>query len=349
MKKTLFTLILLAFVQQGWAQTMGRYTERLDSIVVRHKENPHSDEKQSFFYNDQGRIRQINYYANWDNKGWVLTNKREYYQNAAGKDTLLLIYNLSKDVWKLTARQRFLYDDKGLLTSEYWYNEDGGIFQNEYSYDEEGRMTHSAHYSGRNGERKLRNTHCYMYDAQGHLIAISGGAHPDEQNKSVLRYDPQGRLIARSDSTNNGTKEFREWRSREYTYQDSLLRCETQVLSTIEHGQINRVKSEKRYDEDGDLVEDRRIRQEETLEEGWEQGQLYGEEKLSQVQWHSFTTYSYLYDKTVSRDSVCGLYFLDGEDSPQFQHKLLKERLQFDDEDVDYESETTYYYSPLHE
>ena len=54
MKKLSFILMLLALTSCGWAQT--KYTERLDSIVVRDENVPDNSRKFEFSYTEEGKV-----------------------------------------------------------------------------------------------------------------------------------------------------------------------------------------------------------------------------------------------------------------------------------------------------
>lgn len=345
MKKFTITFMLMTLVQFAWAQPKNQYTERLDSIVTRtcHYRRPSNDwywtgiTKQLFFYTDQGHIQQVHYYM-WKDNGWALTNKREYYQDAAGRDTLLLIYVRDNDTWLSASRQRSIYDEKGLLVSE---EKDG--YRYDHSYDETGRKTTSETYSKRNGQWGRRSVTNYTYDAQGHLTTVISEDYSSAQyvrrNKSILQYNQQGDLIAQNDSVDyeNG---MREWKSHTYVYyqdsddpSDSALEPpmtkETIVLTTIDHDMTFQTKRERFYDSDKNL------------------GQEYVYRKRGDV-WVWKENISYLYDEEVSRDVVAGSSFLDdADDTFHASNKLLGVFHFMMDGSEGYE--TNYYYSRVHQ
>ena len=78
--KRLATLFLVFLPTLGIeAQTKAQYTERLDSIVTYESQTTSPKvQKFEFGYNARGQVAQILYYR-WDEGGWFLTNKREYF------------------------------------------------------------------------------------------------------------------------------------------------------------------------------------------------------------------------------------------------------------------------------
>ena len=100
--KRLATLFLVFLPTLGIeAQTKAQYTERLDSIVTYESQTTSPKvQKFEFGYNARGQVAQILYYR-WDEGGWFLTNKREYFYDEQGRDTLRVVFLREDGQWEL--------------------------------------------------------------------------------------------------------------------------------------------------------------------------------------------------------------------------------------------------------
>ena len=237
MKRLNLFLILLALASCAWAQTKARYTERLDSIVVYEYWMPSFENlitcknylKSEFSYNAKGQVEQILYYKRWedDEGGWFLTNKREYFYDEQGRDTLRVVSLREDGQWVLSQKRYSTYDKHGeklqertvtyakgeMLTESRWdciYNEGGKqVSASKYwrrvrTMPEEWQQTMAVH-----DEYDAKGNH--VKEVYEYLNVPSA-----ERGTTIMRYDEAGRLTAEIDSSYNVLLGEREWQRKDF-------------------------------------------------------------------------------------------------------------------------------------
>lgn len=306
MKKFTITFMLMTLVQFAWGQTGGQYIERLDSVVTYPR-----GEKTELFYNGQNKVVKVLLYS-MGTDGWMIRRKREYMQDEAGRDTLMVTYYYfnrhEEDEWSVCDRCCFMYDESGLLVKLKFDSYDGTVkqrvgHQQECSYDEMGRMNSRTSYTNQTGKWTVGKKERYTYDEDGNLIIRSIEYYTKDRPNSfdVIRkwYDRLGRIVTFVLIYANNAGEQKEVESNEYVYQASYEGDDTllQVLRCQKRGQ-----------------------------KGW--------------------SWSYVFDKNVSKSSIAGLSYLEeDEGAPQCQNKIMKADEIM--EDGTKGSETIYYYSKI--
>lgn len=244
MNKFIFTLVLLAFVQNIEAQT--KYTERLDSIISDVAYG--SPSKFVFHYDEEGRLVEQLFYGKWEGQ-WANEEQRLYTYDEKGRLTTVSTYSLEEKNVAPT-RERVEYDDKGRIslwtlemydkereewsqfthggTRKYEYDAQGNVISNTYGiyslslngkfrprmrsemeYDKLGRLTIQRDYrydmKVLDGEKQLQHKDYYTYDQQGHLTSIvKDGLDNNYNGTEHYTYDQQGHLT--SIVTEGGTK-----------------------------------------------------------------------------------------------------------------------------------------------
>ena len=178
MKRFNLFLILLTLVQIAWAQK-NQYIGQLDSIVVRDENVPDNYRKFEFSYTEEGKVERILYYDRNENETWSLTNKREFFYDEQGNDTLCVLSFLSNDgEWETGEKSYNTYGSDGKMLRSEWLDgldrEKGlqmGSYR-DYLYDEQGHLQSTSDYRKRNGEWKKTDIAHYEYDAKGCQVKV---------------------------------------------------------------------------------------------------------------------------------------------------------------------------------
>ena len=349
MKKLSFILILLALVSCAWAQT--KYTERLDSIVVRDDNQPEQTRKFEFSYTEEGKVERILYYDWTENETWSLTHKRAFFYDEQGNDTLCVFSFLSNDrEWKIGEKSYtyYTYGSNGKVHRSGWVDgldrEKGLQMESyrDYLYDEQGRLQSTSDYWKRNGERKKRNVIHYENDAKGNQVKVVDEdleANPKTKNVEIKLYDEKGRLTASVDSIFEG-KEAREWKRCEVSYNGDWMNEVKIILKLRDHGEKESMQ-DYLFDNQGNLLQARIYR------------------RTGQTKWTHVFSETYIYDLNQEGASIMGNDLIPkmvNLRSPlymdaKYHHKLMqKSRLWHldedeDDEDEDETAETRLYYT----
>ena len=366
MKRINLFLILLALASCAWAQTKARYTERLDSIVVYEYWMPSFENlttyknylKSEFSYNAKGQVEQILYYKRWedDEGGWFLTNKREYFYDEQGRDTLRVVSLREDGQWVLSQKRYSTYDKHGeklqertvtyakgeMLTESRWdciYNEGGKqVSASKYwrrvrTMPEEWQQTMAVH-----DEYDAKGNH--VKEVYEYLNVPSA-----EKGTTIMRYDEAGRLTAEIDSSYNVLLGEREWRRKDFSYVGQQLSVMKDVVTTIDHDMVHQRLDESLFDPQGNLLQRRCYRQ-----------------KHGELQHTS--SESFFYDLNQEGSSIMGYEFVPEilglvsksmgfEEEGIFHHKLMMKSdflhldEEEDDEEEDMKAETRLYYTIL--
>ena len=252
MKRLNLFLILLALASCAWAQTKARYTERLDSIVVYEYWMPSFENlttyksylKSEFSYNAKGQVEQILYYKRWedDEGGWFLTNKREYFYDEQGRDTLRVVFLREDGQWELSQKRYSTYDNHGEKLQERTVTYAKGEMLTESrwdcTYNEGGKQVSAAQYKEKQGVWQQTMAVHDEYDAKGnHVKEVYEylNVPSTEKGTTIMRYDEEGRLTAEIDSSYNVLLGEREWRRKDFSYVGQQLSVMKDVVTTIDH------------------------------------------------------------------------------------------------------------------
>ena len=348
MKRFNLFLILLTLVQIAWAQK-NQYIGQLDSIVVRDENVPDNYRKFEFSYTEEGKVERILYYDRNENETWSLTNKREFFYDEQGNDTLCVLSFLSNDgEWETGEKSYNTYGSDGKMLRSEWLDgldrEKGlqmGSYR-DYLYDEQGHLQSTSDYSKRNGEWKKTDITHYEYDAKGCQVKVESEdleASPKSKNVEIKRYDEKGRLTASVDSIYDG-KEAREWKRCEVSYNGDWMNEVKIIIKTIDHGEKESMQ-DYLFDAQGNLL----------------QARIYRRTGL--VKWTHVFSETYTYDLNMEGTSIMGFDLIPkmlNLTNPlymqaQCHHKpMQKFRIwhldeEDDDEEEDDMSETRFYYT----
>ena len=362
MKRLNLFLILLALASCAWAQTKARYTERLDSIVVYEYWMPSFENlttyknylKSEFSYNAKGQVEQILYYKRWedDEGGWFLTNKRVYFYDEQGRDTLRVVSLREDGQWVLSQKRYSTYDKHGeklqertvtyakgeMLTESRW----------EYQYNEKGKQVSAAQYKEKQGVWQQTMAVHDEYDAKGnHVKEVYEylNVPSTEKGTTIMRYDEEGRLTAEIDSSYNVLLGEREWRRKDFSYVGQQLSVMKDVVTTIDHDMVHQRMDESLFDPQGNLLQRRCYRQ-----------------KHGELQHTS--SESFFYDLNQEGSSIMGYEFVPEilglvsksmgfEEEGIFHHKLMMKSdfwhldEEEDDEEENMRAETRLFYTIL--
>ena len=362
MKRINLFLSLLALASCAWAQTKARYTERLDSIVVYEYWMPSFENlitsknylKSEFSYNAKGQVAQILYYKRWedDEGGWFLTNKREYFYDEQGRDTLRVVFLREDGQWVLSQKRYSTYDKHGeklqertvtyakgeMLTESRW----------EYQYNEKGKQVSAAQYKEKQGVWQQTMAVHDEYDAKGnHVKEVYEylNVPSAERGTTIMRYDEEGRLTAEIDSIYNALMGGREWQRKDFSYVGRQLSVMKDVVTTINHDMVHQRMDESLFDPQGNLLQRRCYRQ------------THGELQHTSSE-------SFFYDLNQEGSSIMGYEFVPEilglvsksmgfEEEGIFHHKLMMKSdfwhldEEEDDEEEDMRAETRLFYTIL--
>ena len=335
-------LVLLPTLSIG-AQTKASYTERLDSIVMydhRYKR------KIEFAYNGKGQTAQILYYRE-NEDGWSLTNKREYFYDEQGRDTLRVVFDRKDGEWEVLQQRYNTYGRLGEKLQERTVSYAKGEMLTEskwdYVYNEEGKQVSASKYWRRirttPEEWKKERTVEEEYDAKGNHVKEMYeylNMQSNEKGTTIMCYDEEGRLTEKVDSSYNVLLGGREWRRQDFSYAGQQLSVMKDMITTIDHDMVWHSLDEYLFDPQGNLLQKRRYRQ------------------RSRVLKHVGSE-SYFYDLNRESSSIMGYdllpEILELEEAGQFHHKLIMLSdiwyMDEDDEDDAGKDETRLYYSPI--
>ena len=344
MKRLHLFLILLALASSGWAQT--KYAERLDSVVMSDSGNPSIKFwKYELGYNAKGQVEQV-LYSRWDEGGWSLRTKDEYFYDEQGRDTLIAVFSWKRGQWNLRHKDFYTYDNRGERLperSEIYGYDDGKMFREiryDYVYNEQGKQVSSCQYLREIGtmseEWKIEKTVQEEYDAKGNRIKELyeyPTGQTTKRGEITMCYDEEGRLTAEIDSTYIVQEGGRVWHKQEYSYNGQQLNVMKYTTGTNTSRQS---LDECLFDPQGNLSQE--------LHYAEREGEL-----------HHLGSESYLYDLTKEGASIVGYDLLPdilGKGDDHFHHKLMmttgnwfKEYLRDNSEDA--RRETCLFYSTL--
>ena len=362
MKRLNLFLILLALASCAWPQTKARYTERLDSIVVYEYWMPSFENlitcknylKSEFSYNAKGQVEQILYYKRWedDEGGWFLTNKREYFYDEQGRDTLRVVFLREDGQWELSQKRYSTYDNHGEKLQERTVTYAKGEMLTESrwdcTYNEGGKQVSAALYKEKQGVWQQTMAVHDEYDAKGnHVKEVYEylNVPSTEKGTTIMRYDEEGRLTAEIDSSYNVLLGEREWRRKDFSYVGRQLSVMKDVVTTIDHDMVHQRMDESLFDPQGNLLQRRCYRQ-----------------KHGELQHTS--SESFFYDLNQEGSSIMGYEFVPEilgfvsksmgfKEEGMLHHKLMMTS-QFwhldeeeDDEEEDMKAETRLFYTIL--
>ena len=353
--KRLATLFIVLLPTLGiGAQTKTPYTERLDSIVTY---GVWTERKIEFAYNVKEQTEQILYYKR-NEDGWLLTNKREYYYDEQGNDTLRVIFDQEEGQWVILQQRYTTYGNHGekLQTRTVQYARGEMLTQTkwDFTYNKKGKQIAATKYRTKKpGEWIKEMTVQNEYDAKGNRVKEVYEYLNDissEKGSSIMHYDEEGRLTTQIDSVYstllNTVLDWREWRRTDYSYHDGKLSMMKEMLKGIDHevepGLVVKTVEhlslfESLFDPQGNLVQTRRYRQ--------VNGALRNDQSIS-----------YFYNLNIEGSSIMGYDFvpeiLGLEENGKFHHKLIMlSDIVWDEDDEDDEnngkSRTCLYYSTL--
>ena len=362
MKRLNLFLILLALASCAWAQTKARYTERLDSIVVYEYWMPSFENlitcknylKSEFSYNAKGQVEQILYYKRWedDEGGWFLTNKREYFYDEQGRDTLRVVSLREDGQWVLSQKRYSTYDKHGEKLQERTVTYAKGEMLTESrwdcTYNEGGKQVSAAQYKEKQGVWQQTMAVHDEYDAKGNHVKEMYeymNVPSAEKGTTIMRYDEEGRLTAEIDSIYNALMGGREWQRKDFSYVGQQLSVMKDVVTTIDHDMVHQRLDESLFDPQGNLLQRRCYRQ------------THGELQHTSSE-------SFFYDLNQEGSSIMGYEFvpeilglvsksLGFEEEGIFHHKLMMKSdfwhldEEEDDEEEDMRAETRLFYTIL--
>ena len=281
-----------------------------------------------------------------------MTNKREYFYDEQGRDTLRVVSLREDGQWVLSQKRYSTYDKHGeklqertvayakgeMLTESRW----------DYVYNEEGKQVSAAQYKEKQGVWQQTMAAHDEYDAKGnHVKEVYEylNVQSPEKGTTIMCYDEEGRLTAKIDSTYNVLLGGREWQRKDFSYVGRQLSVMKDVVTTIDHDMVHQRMDESLFDLQGNLLQKRSYRQ------------IGGELQHTSSE-------SYFYDLNREGSSIMGYEFvpeilgsiskgLGFEEEGIFHHKLMMTS-QFwhldeeeDDEEEDMKAETRLYYTIL--
>ena len=348
MKRLNLFLIMLALMQIAWAQKR-LYVGQLDSIVVRDDNQPEQTRKFEFSYTEKGKVERILYYDWNENEAWSLTNKREFFYDEQGNDTLCVFSFLSNDGgWEIGEKSYNTYGSDGKMLRSVWVDgldrEKGLQMESyrDYLYNEQGNLQSTSDYGKRNGVWKKTDVIHYEYDAKGNQVKVVDEdleANPKSKSVEIKRYDEKGRLTASVDSIYDG-QEARAWKSCEVSYNGDWMNEMKIIIKTIDHGE-NESMQDYLFDAQGNLL----------------QARIY--KRTGQTKWTHVFSETYTYDLNMEGTSIIGFDLIPkmlNLTTPLYMkarchHKpMQKSRFwhldeEEDDEEEDERSETRFYYT----
>jgi len=350
MKKLTLFLMASCLSVLGMQAQKNQYVGQLDSIVVRDDNQPEQTRKFEFSYTEEGKVERILYYDRSENETWSLTNKREFFYDEQGNDTLRVFSFLSNDgEWKIGEKSYtyYTYGSEGKIHRSGWVeglDREKGLqveSYTDYQYDEQGHLQSTSDYRKRNGEWKKTDVIHYEYDAKGNQVKVVDEdleANP-KKNVEIRHYDEKGRMTASVDSIYDG-EEAREWKRSEVSYNGDWMNEVKIILRLRDHGDRESMQ-DYLFDPQGNLLQARIYR------------------RTGQTKWTHVFSETYIYDLNQEGASIMGnglipkmvnlrnpLYM-----DTKYHHKLMqKSRLWHldedeDDEDEDEMAETRLYYT----
>lgn len=198
------------------------YKPRLDSIVYdgpRHK-------KEIYKYNRANQLKSIEYYE-MDGSQCNKTNRRDYFYNEEGCDTLCMIYafndgaeRLVKTVSKrynkdhaMTEKKETAYANGRILTSFIYKND----------YNDNGKIVQSHTYALNGNDYQLLSIENYKYGITGKLDRIQVESDLDRDKKicyeTIYHYNDLGLVDSKTDSPCEGRMPM----NTNYIYSDTTL------------------------------------------------------------------------------------------------------------------------------
>jgi len=285
--------------------------ERLDSIIMY---DYRSKKKCEFLYNVQGQVEQILYYR-WADGGWSITNRREYLYDGQGNDTLRLIFHRKDGLWLLEEQRYSSYDVYGKRLQErtvsYVDSKDPTQSRWDFLYDEYGRRVSATKYREEKGAWRKAMTVQDEYDAEGNYVKEvyeDMNTNYSSRGCTIMRYDENKRITIQIDSVYNSLS-GREWRRREFSYNNQGLSMVKETLKTIDHDEAQQSLDEFLFDPQSNLLQTERYR--------YDRGA-----------WQHVCSVSYVYDLNRDASSIRGSEFLLDvlgiEINEQIHHKLLR-------------------------
>lgn len=341
--KRLATLFIVLLPTLGiGAQTKTPYTERLDSIVTY---GVWTERKIEFAYNVKGQTEQLLYYMR-NEDGWSLTNKREYFYDEQGNDTLRVIFDQEEGKWVILQQRYTTYGNHGekLQTRTVQYARGEMLAQTkwDFTYNKKGKQIAATKYRTKKpGEWIKEMTVQNEYDAKGNQVKEVYeylNTQSSEKGSSIMHYDEEGRLTTQIDSVYNTLLDGREWRRTDFSYHDGKLSMMKEMLTTIDHDMGHQSLDESLFDPQGNLLQKRCYRQ------------------IDEVLQHT-SSESYFYDLNKEGSFIMGYDFvpeilefvsksLGFKEEGMFHHKLMM-RSEFWHQDEDARSETRLFYTIL--
>lgn len=307
--------------------------ERLDSIVV----CKYGDKKKcELCYNGKGEVERVLYYR-WDDESWSLTNRREYFYNGFGKDTLCILSHWKDGRWQIAQRRLIAYGNCGEKRQEqtFDYADDNVSARSrwDFQYNEIGKQMSASEYREKQGVwRKTMMVH-NEHDADGkqvkEMFEDFNTNYPRKGN-SIMYYDEEGRIAMQVDSIYEG-QYGREWRRREFFYNDQGLCMVKETLTTIDHDVVQQTMDESLFDSLGNLIQTRHYRKHHGV-------------------WQHARSVSYVYDLNMEASFIRGneilLKVLDIDIKVPIHHKLLKKfSVEVDEDEIS--AVTLCYYSEV--
>ena len=240
----LFLMALCLNVLNIQAQDTAGYEEhleRVDSVVM----FDYRGKRKCVFHNiEDYQVEQV-YYYRWDGGRWFWTNMREYQYDQQGNDTLRVIFSLKEGKWRQVEELRYTtYGEHGgklqERTMSYKDGKKSSQSRWEYQYNEKGKQASAAQYKEKQGVWQQTMAVQEEYDAEGNPIREVReylNTNSPEKYCTVMRYDKKGRLITQVDSVYSAYdgQRGREWRRRDYSYNDQGLDMVKETLTTIDH------------------------------------------------------------------------------------------------------------------
>ena len=258
MKRTNFCGIFVAVLtaQAASAQSVSSVQERLDSIVAFDYVSGKA-KKQEYGYDTAGRVNQVLYFQQKE-RVWQPTNRREYFFDEEGNDTLRLISILQGGEWLIVERKSQTSQSNHRVTTfttSYVKGRMLNSFQTERVYGDDKQVHSETVCALQDSLYKTQVVNEFFYGTDRKLSWVKSTDMMDDKRPRVsttrYAYDPVGHVIRRTDSVFDG-ETAKECPRKEYTYEQGALRMSVTTMTFVDGG--GQVKHEYIYDRHQNLL-----------------------------------------------------------------------------------------------